>query len=121
VYWGEVGVMRKVQSQSLPLHRVTDIVLGKQMNEMKEHGEASQHPSRLCFSLLTEGRAVHFIAPSKEVRRTWLAGIREVMWRGGKVITLKGVDPCSPLTPSSTVNEDESDGCSCSSEGWVIL
>ena len=83
LYWCDLGSRTKVAGQSLQLHRISDVYLGKQAVEMKGP-EVASYPSPNCFSAIAKDKAVHLIAPSEAVRTTWLAGIRDVFANVGK-------------------------------------
>ena len=83
LHWCDVGSRVKVPGQSLQLHRISDVYLGKQAAEMKGP-EVATYPSHNCFSAIAKDKAVHLIAPSEAVRTTWLAGIRDVFANVGK-------------------------------------
>ena len=86
LYWSDVGSRAKLPAQSLQLHRISDVHLGKQFPEMKGP-ELSAYPSHCCFSISAKEKVVHLIAPSEAVRTTWLAGIKDVFANVGKKAT----------------------------------
>ena len=86
LYWCDVGTKQRVPGQSLQLHRISDVYLGKQAVEMKSP-EASPYPSHCCFSIIAKDKAIHLIAPSEGVRTTWLAGIKDAFANVGKKAT----------------------------------
>ena len=85
LYWSDAGGSRaKVKEQTLQLHRISDVFLGKQATELKG-AEAASFPSHCCFSVIAKDKAVHLVAPSEAVRTTWLAGIKDVFANVGKI------------------------------------
>ena len=86
LYWCDVGNKQRVPGQSLQLHRISDVYLGKQAAEMKS-AEASPYPSHCCFSIIAKDKSIHLIAPSEAVRTTWLAGIKDAFANVGKKAT----------------------------------
>ena len=86
LYWCDVGSKQRVPGQSLQLHRISDVYLGKQAAEMKS-AEASPYPSHCCFSIIAKDKSIHLIAPSEAVRTTWLAGIKDAFANVGKKAT----------------------------------
>jgi hypothetical protein len=66
----------KVDTQSLPLSKISDIFCGKQSPIFKAPSLAAV-PSDQCFTLASKVFALHLQAESNAVRTAWLNGIKE--------------------------------------------
>ena len=83
LYWSANGERDKSSERALPLHRVSDVFMGKQTPELKAE-QARDLPTNRCFSVLTKERGLHLAAADEQQRGDWLSAIKSVFIESGK-------------------------------------
>ena len=83
LYWSADGEREKSLERSIPLHRVSDVFMGKQTPELKSETAKDIAHSR-CFSVLTKDRGLHLAAADEQQRGDWLSAIKSVFIESGK-------------------------------------
>ena len=83
LYWNAEGEREKSLERSIPLHRVSDVFMGKQTAELKSDTAKDIAHSR-CFSVLTKDRGLHLAATDEQQRGDWLSAIKSVFIESGK-------------------------------------
>ena len=83
LYWSSDGQRERSSERSLPLHRVSDVFMGKQTPELKSE-QARDITTNRCFSILTRDRGLHLAAADEQQRGDWLSAIKSVFVESGK-------------------------------------
>jgi len=71
----------KVEGQSLPLNKISDVFSGKQQPLFKSPA-AAEFASEQCMTLGAKTLPLHLVAESAEVRAAWIAGIKSIFAAG---------------------------------------
>lgn len=102
LYWNEPGSKQRVEAQVIPLHKISDVYIGKQTAELKSPGAAS-FDNKHCFSILTKTSGLHLVAESEAERNLWLGGVKEIFATGNKVVQQdeKNKKPATTTTAAS--------------------
>lgn len=104
IYWCEVGKREMIVGQSIPLHKVSDVFLGKHATYRDAVGASNIRTSN-AFSIVSKATSLHLEAGTPEQRTTTIEDLRNVFAssgkrvdeaKNGKVISPR---PGSPLIP----------------------
>jgi len=79
LYWCEVGTRQEIRKQSIALHRITDLFIGKQTDVFAKADVEEEK----CFSVITKHRTVNFEAGSQQDLDLWVAGINHILTASG--------------------------------------
>lgn len=80
LYWSNTpGLRHKVADQSLPLDAVTDVFVGRHVDEFR-HPDAAGIPLDRCISLRSQthpNQNLNLIAPTAQAQRRWVRGLKK--------------------------------------------
>ena len=79
LYWSSTGSRTKTEEQCLPLAEVTDVFVGKHVEEF-QHADAAELPQERCISLRSQTHPNHnlnLVAESAQAQRRWVRGLRK--------------------------------------------
>lgn len=87
----------EIKTDSLPLHLVSDVHMGKCTKSLKSNFSAGYH-NNCCFSVSSTatGQILNLVAPFPERAFTWLFGINCLLTRLGKGVRVEDDDLLSP-------------------------
>lgn len=104
--WCDVGSRSLVKGQSIPLHRVSDVYLGKHATYREVKGAEDIRTAR-CFTLSSKAVTLHLAAKDQKLRTEWIAAIKSIYAKVGKKVDEPKVEANAPLAP---VPESASEG-----------
>jgi hypothetical protein len=88
LFWSEAGAeggdtpRERVEGQSLPLHLMTEMCLGKQSPAFQGVGSSFADPNT-CFTLFRGDSTLDLEAGSKQMRTDWMDEIHQLLMHGG--------------------------------------
>jgi hypothetical protein len=83
MYWCDDGKREVVEGQSIPMHKISDVFLGKH-SSIKERPELKDVRTAHMFTLASRHTGVHLAARDAEQRAKWIDAIKGLFTTSGK-------------------------------------